>query len=218
MISLASPTGREPSPIPNSAGFLCFIEISALAIQSHIRSPIHGRGRNGNSRSRTGHPRTVPSMVQAEPSLPFSARRSDPSAAHNRPQRMDRDIEPRPCRSERQLQGHIERTDRIVALAEDDNWPEINDDEIEAVAEGWWRLFQLERSRLITNPQGLPSWPNGRERLDDINPELWALASGDDLSRSVRRFLAGPRVWRYPQAPDGHHSTVGGASSYCPPG
>jgi integrase len=104
--------------------------------------------------------------------------------------------------AKRQLRAHIERTDRILALAEAGNWPEINEDEIEAVAEGWWRLFQLERSRLITNPQGLPSWPNGRERLDDINSELWALASDDDLSRSVRRFISGPRQWRHPQAPD----------------
>ena len=87
-------------------------------------------------------------------------------------------------------------------MAKAGNWPEINDDEIEAVAEGWWRLFQIERSRLITNPQGLPSWPNGRERLDDINPERWALASDDDLSRSVRKFISGPRHWPHPQAPD----------------
>jgi hypothetical protein len=104
--------------------------------------------------------------------------------------------------AKRQLRVHIARTDRILALAEAGNWPEIDDDEVEALAEGWWRLFQLERSRLITNPQGLPSWPNGRERLDEINSELWALASDDDLSRSVRRFLAGPRVWPHPQAPD----------------
>ena len=63
-------------------------------------------------------------------------------------------------------------------------------------------VFQIERSRLITNRQGLPSWPNGRERLDDINPERWALASDDDLSRSVRSFISGPRQWLYPQAPD----------------
>jgi hypothetical protein len=88
------------------------------------------------------------------------------------------------------------------------NWPEVDEDEIDALAEGWLRLFQLERSRLITNPQGLRCWPNGRERLDDINPEGWALASDDDLSRSVRRFLAGPRVWRHPQVPDPNRDRV----------
>ena len=60
----------------------------------------------------------------------------------------------------------------------------------------------MERSRLITNPEGLQSWPNGRERLDDINSQLWALASDDDLSRSVRSFISGPRQWPYPQTPD----------------
>jgi hypothetical protein len=45
-------------------------------------------------------------------------------------------------------------------------------------------------------------WPHGRDRLDDIDPEQWALASDDDLSRSVRRFLAGPRQWRHPEARD----------------
>jgi hypothetical protein len=89
-------------------------------------------------------------------------------------------------------------------LAEAGNWPEVNEDEIDALAEGWWRLFQLERSRLITNPQGLPSWPNGRERLDDINAE--PLASDDDLSRSgvssPGRGVATPR-------PDPNRDRVG---------
>jgi len=110
--------------------------------------------------------------------------------------------------AKRQLRGHVERTDRILVLAEAGNWPEVDEDEIDALAEGWWRLFQLERSRLITNPRGLPSWPNGRERLDGINPKLWALASDDDLSRSVRRFLAGPRVWRHPQVADANRERV----------
>ena len=115
-----------------------------------------------------------------------------------------------PDEAKRQRLAHIERTDRILALAEAGSWPEINDDEIGEVAEGWWRLFRLERSRLITNPQGLPCWPKGRGRLDDINPESWALASDDDLSRSVRRFISGPRRWPYPypQAPDTNRDRV----------
>jgi integrase len=117
-------------------------------------------------------------------------------------------LSPNHDEAKRQLSPHVERTDRILALAEAGNWPEINDVEIEAVAEGWWRLFQIERSRLLTNPQGLPSWPNGRERLDDINPESWALASDDDLSRSVRKFISGPRHWPHPQAPDKNRDRV----------
>jgi hypothetical protein len=80
--------------------------------------------------------------------------------------------------------------------------PPIEDDDIDALADGWWRLFQLERSRQIMNSNGVPAWPNGRERLDDINPESWALASDDDLYRWMRRFIDGPRHWRYPLAPD----------------
>lgn len=107
-----------------------------------------------------------------------------------------------------QLHGHIGRTNRILALASAGNWPPIEDDKIDALAEGWWLLFQLERSRQITNSDGVPCWPNGRTRLDDIDPEEWALASDDDLSRSVRRFLAGPRQWRHPKAPDAIRDTV----------
>jgi hypothetical protein len=86
--------------------------------------------------------------------------------------------------------------------------PPIEDDEIEALAEGWWQLFQLERSRQITNSDGAPMWPDGRARLDDIDPKAWALASDDDLSRWVRRFISGPREWRYPQAPDATRDKV----------
>jgi len=85
--------------------------------------------------------------------------------------------------------------------------PPIEDDEIEALAEGWWELFQLERSRQIMM-NGVPIWPNGHTRLDNIGPKAWALASDDDLSRWVRRFIFGPREWRYPQAPDATRDKV----------
>jgi integrase len=96
----------------------------------------------------------------------------------------------------------INETHRIIQLAEAGNWPPIAEAVIDSLALGWWRLFQLERSRQIPKPGGGVAWPDGRDRLDDIEPKMWALASEDDLSRSVSRFLAGPRKWRYPQAPD----------------
>ena len=75
--------------------------------------------------------------------------------------------------------------------------PPFEDDEIEALAEGWWRLFQLERSRQITKSDGVPTWPNGRARLDDINPREWALASDNELSQWVQWFITGPRQWPF---------------------
>jgi hypothetical protein len=102
-----------------------------------------------------------------------------------------------------------ERAAPIIAkLLAEITGPPIEDDDIEALADGWWRLFQLDRSRLIMNPQGLPCWPNGRQRLDDINPKSWALTSDDDLSRSVRWFISGPRQWRDPLAPDANRDKV----------
>jgi integrase len=163
---------------------------------AEMGSPMNSKRRPGGARERY--------LQWFEPTRAYRFRRAVPK--HLRPiigqsewtETLSRD----PDNAKRQRLSHIERTDRILALAEAGNWPEINDDEIDAVAEGWWRLFQIERSRLITNPQGLPSWPNGRERLDDINSQLWALASDDDLSRSVRSFISGPRQWPYPQTPD----------------
>ena len=96
----------------------------------------------------------------------------------------------------------IDETNRIIQLASAGNWPPVADDIIDALSFGWWRLFQLERSRQIRRSDGGLTWPNGRARLDDIEPKAWALASEDDLSRSVRQFLIGPREWRELQAPD----------------
>jgi hypothetical protein len=97
----------------------------------------------------------------------------------------------------------IDETNRIIQLAEAGNWPPIAEALTDSLALGWWRLFQLERSRQIPKPGGGVAWPNGRDRLDDIEPRVWALASEDDLSRSVCRFLGGPREWRdAPPVPD----------------
>ena len=96
----------------------------------------------------------------------------------------------------------IDQTNRIIQLASAGNWPPVADDTIDVLSFGWWRLFQLERSRQIRKADGSFAWPNGRARLDDIELKDWALASEDDLSRSVRQFLTGSREWPHPQAPD----------------
>jgi len=91
--------------------------------------------------------------------------------------------------AERLAIPHIDETNRIIQLAERGNWPPIGDDEIEALAIGWWEWFEGEPIKRWLDRCG------GNEGLD---PHEWALAGEDDLSRSVRRFLAGPRVYQYP--------------------
>jgi hypothetical protein len=84
---------------------------------------------------------------------------------------------------------HIDETNRVIQLAERGNWPPIDDDEIEVLALGWWEWFQGEP---------IKGWIDRCGGDQPLDPHDWALAGEDDLSRSVRRFLAGPRVWQYP--------------------
>jgi hypothetical protein len=81
------PKGIRTLACSKPADVLYFRIISGLAIQDRLQSPIHWRGRNGTSGSRTRHPRTVPSVVQTDPCIPVPARCSGVSAAHNRPER-----------------------------------------------------------------------------------------------------------------------------------
>jgi hypothetical protein len=93
-----------------------------------------------NSKRRTGGTRE-PYLQWFEPTRAYRFRRAVPK--HLRPligqsewtETLSRNYD----EAKRQRQTHIERTDRILALAKTGNWPEIDDDEIEAVAEGWWR-------------------------------------------------------------------------------
>jgi hypothetical protein len=67
---------------------------------------------------------------------------------------------------------YIDETNRIIQLAERGNWPPISDDEIEALAIGWWEWFQGEPIKRWIERCG------GNEPLD---PHGWALAGEDDL-------------------------------------
>jgi len=84
---------------------------------------------------------------------------------------------------------YIDETNRVIQLAKRRNWPPISDDEIEVFAIGWWEWFRGEPIKRWIDRCG------GNEPLDHHD---YALAGEDDLSRSVRRFLTGPRVWQYP--------------------
>src|SRR5262249_26309617 len=97
----------------------------------------------------------------------------------------------RPLGPRKKGEAHLHAPPVIAKFQAQIAGPPFGDDDIEALANGWWRVFQLERSRQIMM-NGVPIWPNGRARLDDINPREWALASDEELSQWVRRFIAGP--------------------------
>jgi integrase len=90
----------------------------------------------------------------------------------------------------RLLPTHVQQTDRIIALASAGNWPEISDEEIEALAIGWWAEWQYDRERDLH----LPARPDHlQRRLRDMHPSEWALANEPELRRSVQQFIRGPR-------------------------
>lgn len=66
----------------------------------------------------------------------------------------------------RAMQPHIAETDRIIALAEDGNWPPIPDKDVHGIAFAWWT--------------GEPGAKN---------------LSSSEIARSVERFMIGPRVF-----------------------
>jgi integrase len=87
---------------------------------------------------------------------------------------------------------HIAETNRIIELARAGNWPPVDDDEIEILARGWWKWFEGEPVKRWIARCG------GREPMDRAD---WALAGQDDLTRSLRRFLTGPRIWHLNPTP-----------------
>jgi integrase len=97
---------------------------------------------------------------------------------------------PDPGEARRLIQPHIVETDRILRLAKAGQWPEITDEEIEAVAIGWWTEWRGDRERALW----LPDRPDHLQRaLKDIHPSEWALANEAEIQRSVEQFIRGPR-------------------------
>ena len=72
------------------------------------------------------------------------------------------------------------------------NWPPISDDEIEAVAVGWWCDFRETRLAELSRRKG---WTVNR--LWDVEASEWALADENELAQSVQQFIAGPRNLDY---------------------
>jgi Domain of unknown function (DUF6538) len=86
----------------------------------------------------------------------------------------------------------LDETNRTIDLALAGNWPPISDDEIEALAVGWWSEFRESRLTELTRRNG---WIVSR--LWDVTASEWALADENELAQSVERFVAGPRNLDY---------------------
>lgn len=89
----------------------------------------------------------------------------------------------------------LEETDRTIKFALAGNWPPINDDEIQALAIGWWADF---RETVFANRQLRTGRPDAW--MSNTDPLEWALANEAELKRSLDRFIAGPRNldWIFP--------------------
>jgi hypothetical protein len=100
--------------------------------------------------------------------------------------------------AEREAIPLLDRTNRAIDLALGGNWPPISDEEIEALAIGWWSEFREARLSELSRRKG---WVV--ERLGDIiDASEWALADENELVRSVEQFIIGPRKLDYIFSPE----------------
>jgi hypothetical protein len=82
----------------------------------------------------------------------------------------------------------LEETDRTIKLAMAGNWPPIDDDDIQALAIGWWADFRETRFADLRRRTGRPdAW------MSNTDPLEWALANERELKGSIDRFIVGPR-------------------------
>jgi integrase len=99
--------------------------------------------------------------------------------------------------AEREALPLLDETNRTIDLALTGNWPPISDDEIEAVAIGWWSEFRETRLTELSRRKG---WTVNR--LWDVAASEWALADENELAHSVEQFIAGPRNLDYVFPPE----------------
>lgn len=93
--------------------------------------------------------------------------------------------------AEREAIPLLDETNRTIDLALAGNWPPISDDEIEAIAVGWWIEFREIRLTEMRRKGWLA------DRLWEVNASEWALADENELAQSIGQFIAGPRKLDY---------------------
>ena len=99
--------------------------------------------------------------------------------------------------AEREAIPLLDETNRTIDLALTGNWPPIADEEIEAVAVGWWSEFREKRLVELRCAKG---WIVNR--LWDVDASEWALNDANELAFSVGQFIAGPRNLDYVFQPE----------------
>jgi len=82
---------------------------------------------------------------------------------------------------------HIDRTNQIIADAEAGNWPPIDDERIDEIAEEWWRWFL--GGLCLKSPAGEP-YSIGLLKSGCIPLDQHALVGDAELTESVRRFIS----------------------------
>jgi integrase len=99
--------------------------------------------------------------------------------------------------AKREALPFLEETDRTIKLALAGNWPPVDDDEVQALAIGWWADFRETRAAELERRTGSPdAW------VSNTDPVEWALANEKELECSVDRFLSGPRNLDYILPPE----------------
>jgi integrase len=98
--------------------------------------------------------------------------------------------------AEREAIPLLDETNRTIDLALAGNWPPISDEEIEAVAVGWWIEFR-ETQLIEMHRKGWLA-----DRLWDVDASEWALSDENELAQSVGQFIAGPRNLDYVFRPE----------------
>jgi Phage integrase SAM-like domain len=91
---------------------------------------------------------------------------------------------------------YLDETDQIIRLARTGDWPALTEEQVEAIAVGWWVEFgETVFSRIQKSGHPDAGWVN-------TDPRVWALPNEEELERSISRYIAGPRSLEYVFSPE----------------
>jgi hypothetical protein len=96
------------------------------------------------------------------------------------------------------MQPHLAETDRIVALAEDGNWPSVPDEDVHDVAFAWWTgepdtktmaSSEIARSveRFVIGPRSLGGWLDKSPMLEQMRERVVAILDNPQRNAAFHR-------------------------------